>query len=282
MEGIHWRGPKSSIRSAAIAINDKTRPVPQGDLLPPLLARLLGLGLAPDAVTLLIATGSHPPMNPEEFGQVVPLEILRRHLVVCHDAEDRESLVYLGSTGRGTPVRINRRFAQADLRIARRQHRTPPVHGLLWRRQDGRRRPGGQRDHQSQPRADGRPPVEAGQVRGQPGPAGCRGNRSHDRRAFRPQCHPERRQADRRCCRRRAGRRHTEGHPAGAEALRGSRGCTLRPRHCIPGRPSQGSQPLPGAEGAGPRRARHPRWGNGDPGRSLPGKVRGARTTSSG
>ncbi len=104
-------------RTAAIAINDKTRPVPHQVLLPPLLARLEALGLTPHAITLIIATGTHPPMPPQEFEQIVPAEILARYPVLCHDAYDQDSLVHLGQTKRGTPVQVNKHFAQADLRI---------------------------------------------------------------------------------------------------------------------------------------------------------------------
>ena len=114
--GRTWAGFRG-VRSAAIAINDKTRPVPHRDLLPPLLHRLEGLGLPPEAITLIIATGTHAPMPPEEFQQVVPPEILTRYPVICHDAANRDSLAFLGQTERGTPVWINRRFAQADLRV---------------------------------------------------------------------------------------------------------------------------------------------------------------------
>ncbi|MGC9398806.1 MAG: nickel-dependent lactate racemase [Anaerolineae bacterium] len=104
-------------RSAAIAINDKTRPVPHEHLLPPLLARLDALGLGPDAVTLIIATGAHAPMPPSEFARVVPPEILARYPVISHDCDAEADLVYLGQTARGTPAWIHRAFAEADLRI---------------------------------------------------------------------------------------------------------------------------------------------------------------------
>ncbi len=107
----------AGVRSVAIAINDKTRPVPHALLLPPLLERLEGLGVPPEAITLIIATGTHPPMPQEEFGRVVPEEVLARYAVVSHDCDDRENLVYLGETARGTPVWANRRFWQAELRI---------------------------------------------------------------------------------------------------------------------------------------------------------------------
>lgn len=103
--------------TAAIAINDKTRPAPHGHLLPPLLAQLEALGLGPEAISLIIATGAHPPMPPAEFGRVVPAGVLARYPVFCHDADDEANLVPVGTTSRGTPVWANRRFLQAGLRL---------------------------------------------------------------------------------------------------------------------------------------------------------------------
>ncbi len=115
--GIRLEGFRG-VRSAAVAVNDKTRPVPHEILLPPLLARLEALGLPPQAITLFIAPGLHPPMEADEFAAILPEEILRRYPVVCHDARDHAALVEVGVTGRGTPVWVNRRYRQADLRLA--------------------------------------------------------------------------------------------------------------------------------------------------------------------
>jgi nickel-dependent lactate racemase len=114
--GVHWHDFLGA-RSAAIAINDKTRPVPHHYLLPPLLRRLRKLGLSPEAITIIIATGAHPSMLPEEYGRVVPADVLARYSVLCHAAGDRENLLHRGRTARGTPVWVNRHFAAADLRI---------------------------------------------------------------------------------------------------------------------------------------------------------------------
>ena len=104
-------------RSAAVAINDKTRPVPHKHLLPPLLCRLEGIGLAPADIQIIIASGAHPPMPRKEFLRVVPAEVLARYAVCCHDADDETNLVHLGATSRGTPVWVNRRYLDADLRL---------------------------------------------------------------------------------------------------------------------------------------------------------------------
>lgn len=103
-------------KRVAIAVNDKTRPVPHQYLLPPLLAELEALGIAAEAITLIIATGTHAPMPPAEFAQVLPPAVLARYPVISHDC-DAGDLVSLGKTRRGVEVWANRRFMEADLRI---------------------------------------------------------------------------------------------------------------------------------------------------------------------
>lgn len=103
--------------SVGIAINDKTRPVPHHYLLPPLLAELHRLGIPPQAITFYIATGTHPPMPPEEYGWILPPELVSTYRVVCHDAKDQDSLAYLGMTPAGTPVYANREYCAANLKI---------------------------------------------------------------------------------------------------------------------------------------------------------------------
>ncbi len=107
-----WRGASS----VAIAVNDKTRPVPHGQLLPPLLERLAAAGIADDAITFFVAVGGHAPMVASEFAEILPQEVLDRYRVVSHDARSGD-LVELGETSRGTPVHVNRGFIESDLRI---------------------------------------------------------------------------------------------------------------------------------------------------------------------
>jgi nickel-dependent lactate racemase len=104
-------------RSVAIAVNDKTRPVPHQHLLPPLLERLAALGIPDQAITFYIAVGTHPPMTPDEFSATLPEAILKRYRVVSHDSENEDGLMFLGETTHGTPVWSNKAFVAADLKI---------------------------------------------------------------------------------------------------------------------------------------------------------------------
>jgi len=105
------------VQSVAIAINDKTRPVPHQHLLPPLLDCLASQGIPNEVINFYVAVGTHSPMEPEEFPIILPNDILGRYKVISHDSEDDDSLIYLGETAQGTPVWSNRDYVQADLKI---------------------------------------------------------------------------------------------------------------------------------------------------------------------
>ncbi len=109
--------PPQKGQSVAIAINDKTRPVPHDYLLPPLLAGIRRAGIPNTDVALIIASGTHPVMPPDEYPWILPPEILRGYRVICHDADNDADLTYLGRTSRGTPAYINREYVAADYRI---------------------------------------------------------------------------------------------------------------------------------------------------------------------
>ncbi len=104
-------------RSVAIAVNDKTRPVPYRIMLPPLLARLDRIGVDPGAIKFYIATGTHTPMPPEEFSRILPQEVVDKYTVVSHNCDDSANLTRLGMTSRRTELWVNRAFFQSDLKI---------------------------------------------------------------------------------------------------------------------------------------------------------------------
>jgi len=103
--------------TVAIAVNDKTRPVPHAHLLLPLLDYLEALGLRHEQITFLVATGAHHPMSPEEFASILPERVVSNYRVISHDAKAERDLVSIGKTSRGTPAIFNRRYVEVDFRI---------------------------------------------------------------------------------------------------------------------------------------------------------------------
>lgn len=105
-------------RTVAIAVPDETRPAPLREVLPPLLDRIeAGLDrLLAESVTLFIGGGLHPPADAAAVERILPDGIARDCRIVAHDARTAAMRDY-GMTRRGTPVRINADYAEADLKI---------------------------------------------------------------------------------------------------------------------------------------------------------------------
>jgi nickel-dependent lactate racemase len=107
-------------RSACILICDITRPVPNGLFLRPMIETILAAGVPVGQVTVLVATGLHRPNLGPELEELVGDPWVLEHVrVENHDARDDAAHRWLGRTStRGTPVSLDARFADADLKIA--------------------------------------------------------------------------------------------------------------------------------------------------------------------
>ena len=70
-----------------------------------------------DAVTILIATGTHRSNTPAELEAMLGADIVRRCRVVNHDSRDTSALAHVGDTTTGVSVYLNRLWLDADLRI---------------------------------------------------------------------------------------------------------------------------------------------------------------------
>ena len=107
-------------KSACILICDITRPVPNHVFLQPMIRTMMDNGIAAKNITVLIATGLHRPNEGDEMAELVGDPwVLETVNVINHFAENDEDHVSLGRTAtRDTPVGIDRRFVEADLRIA--------------------------------------------------------------------------------------------------------------------------------------------------------------------
>ncbi|MGI9476384.1 MAG: nickel-dependent lactate racemase [Hyphomicrobiaceae bacterium] len=106
--------------SACILICDITRPVPNGLFLRPMIEQMVGAGIAKERISVLVATGLHRPNEGDELAELVGDPwVLDNVRVENHFAMNDADHVDLGVTqGRGVPVKLDKRFVDADLRIA--------------------------------------------------------------------------------------------------------------------------------------------------------------------
>ena len=108
--------------TCTILVSDNTRPVPyvgeQGILLPAIEV-LLECGYKTDEILILIATGTHRLMSDAEIAVMIDKRVLDMGIrVVNHDSLDAATLRNIGSTKRGTPMMLDTRYLDADLKIA--------------------------------------------------------------------------------------------------------------------------------------------------------------------
>ncbi|MFT5390726.1 MAG: nickel-dependent lactate racemase [Gammaproteobacteria bacterium] len=106
-------------QSACILICDITRPVPNALFLRPIIERLMGAGIERERICVLVATGLHRPNEGPELDEVLGDPWVAKHVTVAnHFARNDADHVHLGQTSKGTVVRLDRRFVDADVRIA--------------------------------------------------------------------------------------------------------------------------------------------------------------------
>lgn len=103
-------------RSAAILIDDLSRPTPAWRLLPYVLEELAAAGVPEEGVRVIAALAAHRPMTRADFVKKVGEDIVRRLQVCNHDAY--ENLDFLGYSSRGVPLLINRDYLACEVRVA--------------------------------------------------------------------------------------------------------------------------------------------------------------------
>ncbi len=99
-----------------IVVDDKTRPTPSDLMIRPLLARLNNAGVKDSDITVLFGCGTHLTMRLDEAPSLIGEDCAKRVRLLLHDAKSPDQ-VYVGDTNRGTKVKINKAFAEADFKI---------------------------------------------------------------------------------------------------------------------------------------------------------------------
>ena len=104
-------------KSCCILVDDLTRPTPAARVLPPMLEALHGAGLSEGDITIIVASGAHGALRRAALAKKLGPEVCDRYYVMRHDTH--QNLVSLGEIpGMGAELRVNRFFAEADLKLA--------------------------------------------------------------------------------------------------------------------------------------------------------------------
>ncbi|HEX8652764.1 MAG TPA: nickel-dependent lactate racemase [Pyrinomonadaceae bacterium] len=94
--------------SVLVVVSDATRASASAQVVNLLVRRLIQLGIAPQEINIIFATGIHRVVTDAEKRELLTPFIAQRIRTLDHDAYDASRLVNLGETERGTPVEVNR------------------------------------------------------------------------------------------------------------------------------------------------------------------------------
>jgi nickel-dependent lactate racemase len=103
--------------TVTIVHTDITRATPNERILPVLLDELEQAGVRKKNIILLNALGTHRPQTETELRRLLGDGIVDNYRCLQHDAWDDANLVLLGNTSFGHPVRLNRFYVEASVRI---------------------------------------------------------------------------------------------------------------------------------------------------------------------
>ncbi|HHW08217.1 MAG TPA: nickel-dependent lactate racemase [Clostridia bacterium] len=97
-----------------IITSDITRPVKSEEFMPVLVEYLNEAGIRDEDMHILVATGTHREATEEDILRLLGPDLARRIPVTSNRAAAPGDFVYLGTSARGTPVKINRLAVEAD------------------------------------------------------------------------------------------------------------------------------------------------------------------------
>ena len=97
---------------ATVIVSDDTRHEPRRAFVRAVVRRLP----TTCRLAIAVASGRHGPRHPSELD--LGEDVVGRAELIAHDADRDSELVSLGTTSRGTPVRINRALVKSDVVVA--------------------------------------------------------------------------------------------------------------------------------------------------------------------
>ncbi len=90
-----------------IVVSDATRATGSAQIVNLLVRRIIQIGIAPQDIAIIFATGIHRPVTPDEKRELLTPFIFQRIKTIDHDAHDPSNLVVVGETRHGTRVELN-------------------------------------------------------------------------------------------------------------------------------------------------------------------------------
>lgn len=105
-------------KSAVILIACRTRRTGSPVYVPAIVERLLRAGIPREEITVVTATGSHDNFRSQDAELLLGPELAKWIRFEGHDCHSPDKLRYVGTTSRGTEVRLSARYLEADLKIA--------------------------------------------------------------------------------------------------------------------------------------------------------------------
>lgn len=111
-----------------LLVDDSTRETPTAAILPHMHERLQRAGVADDALSVLVAQGTHRPMDRSELEAKLGPDLIDRCRILQHDHQDPDLLIDRGTTADGMPVVVHREIIDHDLVVG---IGSVGVHGLM-------------------------------------------------------------------------------------------------------------------------------------------------------
>jgi nickel-dependent lactate racemase len=102
-------------QSVVITFDDCARPTPTGRVVPFVLAELRAAGISDDKIFFHASPGTHAAMYQPDFAAKLGADIVAKYPVWNHDCFN--GVTQVGTTSRGMPVKLSKRFVDAEFKI---------------------------------------------------------------------------------------------------------------------------------------------------------------------
>ncbi len=103
-------------RTAGILVSDATRGIPTAPMLKYVVDELLRAGLSEKDIFVFVGIGVHRAATEDEFREIMG-DLYGIISIENHDPYDRDKLIDLGTTTRGTPVIVNKKAYECHMHI---------------------------------------------------------------------------------------------------------------------------------------------------------------------